>query len=112
MREMHMVTSVLVGMGLDTSTALITDGRFSGSTRGPAIGHVSPEAAVGGSIAVIEDGDEVSYDIPKRRLDVKLSDSELRTRLSKWTPLTRVKMGYLRRYAKLVSSGDTGAILS
>lgn len=112
MREMHMVTSVLVGMGLDTSTALITDGRFSGSTRGPAIGHVSPEAAVGGSIAVIEDGDEVSYDIPKRRLDVKLSDSQLRTRLSKWTPLTRVKMGYLRRYAKLVSSGDTGAILS
>jgi len=111
MREMHMVTSILVGMGLDTTTALITDGRFSGSTRGPAIGHVSPEAAEGGPIAVVRDGDLVSYDIPERRLDVELSDSELKTRLSGWTPPARERRGYLRRYAKMVSSGDKGAIL-
>jgi dihydroxy-acid dehydratase len=111
MREMHMVTSILVGMGLDTTTALVTDGRFSGSTRGPAVGHVSPEAAEGGPIAVVEDGDLVSYDIPKRRLDVELSDSELKARLLRWTPPAREGRGYLRRYAKLVSSGYMGAVL-
>ena len=111
MREMHMVTSVLVGMGLDTTTALITDGRFSGSTRGPAIGYVSPEAAEGGPIAVIEDGDVVSYDISKRKLDIEIPDSELKTRLSRWTPVAQERKGYLRRYARMVTSGDTGAIL-
>jgi dihydroxy-acid dehydratase len=111
MREMHVVTSILVGMGLDTTTALITDGRFSGSTRGPAIGHISPEAAEGGPIAVVKDGDLVSYDIPKRRLDVELSDAELKARLSRWMPPARERRGYLGRYAKMVSSGDMGAIL-
>jgi len=111
MREMHMVSSLLVGMGLDTSVALVTDGRFSGSSRGPMIGHVSPEAAEGGPIAVIKDGDIISYDIPRRKLDVNVSDDELRERLRGWKPPPIVKKGFLRRYVKAVTSSDEGAIL-
>jgi dihydroxy-acid dehydratase len=111
MREMHMVSSILVGMGLDTSVALVTDGRFSGSSRGPMIGYVSPEAAEGGPIAVIKDGDIVSYDIPRRKLDVKVTNDEFRERLRGWKPPPIIKKGLLRRYIKAATSSDEGAIL-
>jgi len=112
MREMLMATSALVGHGLDDDVALVTDGRFSGATRGPCVGHVSPEAAQGGPIALIEDGDRVILDIAKRRLDVALTEEELRRRRDDWTPPEpRVKRGYLARYAGLVTSADKGAIL-
>ena len=84
MREMHAITSMLVGMGLDSEIALITDGRFSGSTRGPAIGYVSPEAFEGGPIAAVENGDKISYSIPKRRIDLLIAQSDLEKRLQKW----------------------------
>jgi dihydroxy-acid dehydratase len=111
MREMHMVASILVGMGLATSVALVTDGRFSGSSRGPMIGHVSPEAAVGGPIALVRDGDIIRYDIPKRRLEVKISDAELRKRRQNWKAPSRKLKGLLSRYARTVTSSDLGAIL-
>jgi len=111
MREMHMITSVLVGMGLDDSVALVTDGRFSGSTRGPAIGHVSPEAALGGSIAAVNDGDVISYDISLRKLEVKISDEELEERLKKIKIPQRVSSRYLTRYSRSVTSADQGAVL-
>ena len=102
-----------MGMGLADEVALITDGRFSGGTRGPCIGHISPEAARGGPIAAIRDGDTIKIDIPKRKLDIAVSDAELKKRLSKWkAPKPKVTRGYLSRYAKLVSSADKGAILS
>ena len=113
MREMLSPTSVLVGMGLDKDVALITDGRFSGATRGACIGHVSPEAAAKGPIAAIQDGDIIEIDIPERRLDVRLSDEEIRKRLSSLPEFEpKIKHGYLRRYAMLVSSADKGAVLS
>jgi len=109
MREMLSPTAAIAGMGLSESVVLITDGRFSGATRGPCIGHVSPEAAEGGPIAVIENGDVIGVDIPKRRLDVELSDEELKKRLDKWKPkLPRVGLGYLGRYSSLVQSADMG----
>ncbi|MDO4867590.1 MAG: dihydroxy-acid dehydratase [Clostridia bacterium] len=112
MREMLNPTSAIVGMGLGESVALITDGRFSGATRGAAIGHVSPEAAAGGTIALVEEGDTIAIDIPNCRIELKVSDEELAERRAKWVcPKPKVKTGYLARYAKLVSSADKGAIL-
>ncbi|MBN1073006.1 dihydroxy-acid dehydratase [Clostridium botulinum] len=112
MREMLQATAAIAGMGLDDSVALITDGRFSGATRGASIGHVSPEAASGGMIGLIEDGDIISIDISNAKLEVKLSDEEIQRRKLKFKPLEpKVKDGYLSRYAKLVSSASEGAIL-
>lgn len=113
MREMLAPTSAIVGMGLADSVALITDGRFSGGTKGPCIGHISPEAAAGGPIAIIEDGDEIEIDIPKRKIELKLSDEEIKKRFKGWKPLPlKIKTGYLARYSKMVSSASTGAIVS
>jgi dihydroxy-acid dehydratase len=112
MREMLLPTAAIVGKGLADSVALITDGRFSGGTRGPCLGHVSPEAMQGGPIAVVEDGDKIVIDIPNRRLDLQISESEVKERLSKWSPPEpKIKTGYLARYSKLVTSANTGAVL-
>ncbi|MCR5474171.1 MAG: dihydroxy-acid dehydratase [Lachnospiraceae bacterium] len=112
MREMLNPTSAIAGMGLGESVALITDGRFSGASRGASIGHVSPEAAVGGPIALIEEGDIICVDIPNTSLNVKVSDEEMENRRSKWKPReAKVTTGYLARYEKLVTSGDKGAVL-
>ena len=112
MREMLNPTSAIVGMGLGSSVALITDGRFSGATRGAAIGHVSPEAAAGGTIALVEEGDQISIDIPNCSIELKVSEAELAKRRMTWVcPEPKDKTGYLVRYAKLVSSADKGAIL-
>ena len=97
-------------MGLDESVALITDGRFSGATRGASIGHVSPEAAVGGVIALVEDGDLVEIDIPARRLELKVDAETLRERRARWKAPERHLTGYARRYAQHVTSGSTGAV--
>lgn len=113
MREMLNPTSAICGMGLGESVALITDGRFSGATRGAAIGHVSPEAAAGGNIALIEEGDMISIDIKNFKINVEVSDDVLEERRAKWVcPEPRIKTGYIARYAKLVSSADKGAVLS
>ena len=112
MREMLNPTSAIAGMGLGDSVALITDGRFSGASRGASIGHVSPEAAVGGPIALIEEGDIIKIDIPNNSLNVDVSDEELAKRKEKWQPReTKITDGYLRRYAALVTSGNRGAVL-
>ena len=112
MREMLSPTAAIVGMGLADDVALITDGRFSGGTQGPCIGHIAPEAQVGGMIAIIQDGDEISIDIPKRKLELKLDDAEIRSRMAKWrAPEIKEKEGYLARYAKFVSSASEGAVL-
>ena len=112
MREMLNPTSVLAGMGLDKDVALLTDGRFSGATRGACIGHISPEAREGGNIALIQDGDIIEIDIPNRTLNVKLSEEELAERKAAWVcPPPKVKSGYLARYAALVTSAATGAVL-
>jgi dihydroxy-acid dehydratase len=112
MREMLNPTSAIAGMGLGSSVALITDGRFSGASRGASIGHVSPEAAVGGPIALVEEGDIISINIPENRLDVLISDEEMASRKAKWQPREpRVTTGYLARYANMVTSGNRGAIL-
>lgn len=112
MREMLNPTSAIVGMGLGSTVALITDGRFSGASRGAAIGHVSPEAAVGGPIALVEEGDIISIDIPGNRLNMKVSEEELAKRRAAWKPRKpRVTDGYLARYQVLVTSGNRGAIL-
>ncbi len=112
MREMLNPTSVLAGMGLDKDVALLTDGRFSGATRGACIGHISPEAMEGGPIAFIEEGDIIEIDIPTRKLSVKLSEEEITKRRSAWQkPVPKVTSGYLARYAILVSSANTGAVL-
>ena len=112
MREMLNPTSAIAGMGLGSSVALITDGRFSGASRGASIGHVSPEAAVGGPIAFIEEGDIISIDIPANTINVKVSDEELKVRKAKWQPREpKVTKGYLARYAKMVTSADKGAVL-
>lgn len=110
MREMLSPTSAIVGMGLGNSVALLTDGRFSGATRGASIGHVSPEAAVGGTIALVEDGDEIEIDIPARVLRVNISDEVLAERKAKWQPPVRELTGYLKRYAQHVTSGSRGAV--
>ena len=112
MREMLNPTSAICGMGLGESVALITDGRFSGATRGASIGHISPEAAAGGLIALVEEGDLISIDIPNCKIELKVSDEVLAKRRAKWVcPEPKVKTGYLARYAKLVTSADKGAIL-
>ncbi|SHI76439.1 dihydroxy-acid dehydratase [Pseudobutyrivibrio xylanivorans] len=112
MREMLNPTSAIAGMGLGSSVALITDGRFSGASRGASIGHVSPEAAVGGPIALVEEGDIIAIDIPNYSMTLKVSDEELAARKAKWQPREpRVTTGYLRRYAAQVTSGNRGAIL-
>ena len=112
MREMLNPTSAIMGMGLGSSVALITDGRFSGASRGACIGHVSPEAAVGGPIALVEEGDIIAIDIDANTLNVKVSDEELAKRKENWKPRTpNVTTGYLARYASLVTSGNRGAVL-
>jgi len=112
MREMLSPTAAIAGMGLSESVALITDGRFSGGTRGPCIGHISPEAMEGGVIAIIKDGDRIRIDIPKRKIDVLLSDKEIKDRFSTWKPLKpKITKGYLARYAKMVTSAGTGAVM-
>jgi len=112
MREMLNPTSAIAGMGLGSSVALITDGRFSGASRGASIGHVSPEAAVGGPIAFVEEGDIISINIPENKLDVKISEEEMAARKAKWQPREpKVTTGYLARYRELVTSGNRGAIL-
>jgi dihydroxy-acid dehydratase len=109
MREMLAPTSAIVGVGRDRDVALLTDGRFSGGSRGAAIGHISPEAAEGGPIAVVKNGDQIEIDIPGRKLNLLISKEELRKRLSKWKPPKKELKGYLKRYARLVTSGSTGA---
>ena len=112
MREMLNPTSAIAGMGLGASVALITDGRFSGASRGASIGHVSPEAAVGGPIALVEEGDIIAINIPENTLDMKVSQEELEARRARWQPREpKITSGYLARYANLVTSGNTGAIL-
>ena len=111
MREMLSPTSAIAGMGLDTSVALLTDGRFSGGTRGAAIGHISPEAAEGGMIAFVREGDRIAIDIPAKKITLKVSDAELKKRQKGFAPpVPAIKTGYLARYAKLVTSASTGAI--
>ena len=112
MREMLNPTSAIAGMGLGSSVALITDGRFSGASRGASIGHVSPEAAVGGPIALVEEGDIIKINIPELSIQLDVSEEELAERKSKWVPREpKVKTGYLARYASMVTSGNRGAIL-
>jgi len=112
MREMLAPTATLMGLGLGESVALITDGRFSGGTRGPCIGHISPEAMEGGPIAFVKDGDTIELDIPARKIELKVSDSELETRKKAWKmPPPKIKDGWLARYAKVVTSANTGAVV-
>ena len=113
MREMLMPTSALAGMGLAEDVALLTDGRFSGATRGASVCHVSPEAAAGGVIALVEEGDQVVLDIPGKRLELNVPDDELGRRRQAWSlPVASVTEGYLARYAAMVSSASEGAILT
>jgi dihydroxy-acid dehydratase len=112
MREMLSPTSAIVGMGLSDDVALITDGRFSGGTRGPCVGHVSPEAASGGPIGLVKDGDEIHINIPERKIELHVDDEELQKRRTGHEPREpKVRKGYLARYAKLVSSAAEGAVL-
>nr|HPK45655.1 dihydroxy-acid dehydratase [Spirochaetota bacterium] len=111
MREMLTPTSVIAGMGMDKEVALITDGRFSGATRGSSIGHISPEAASGGPIAIVKDGDIIEIDIPAKKLTLKLDDKEIKARLAKWkAPKPKITSGYMYRYSLMVSSADRGAV--
>lgn len=113
MREMLAPTAAIAGMGLADDVALITDGRFSGGTRGPCIGHISPEAAAGGPIAVIEDGDIINIDISGRKINLELSGDAIKQRLGQWrAPEPKVKTGYLARYQKMVTSANTGAVVN
>jgi dihydroxy-acid dehydratase len=111
MREMLAPTATLMGLGLGDSVALITDGRFSGGTRGPCIGHISPEAAEGGPIALVDDGDLIRLDIPNRKLELLVDEEELACRKAAWrAPEAKIKTGWLARYAKVVTSANTGAV--
>jgi dihydroxy-acid dehydratase len=113
MREMLAPTAALAGLGLDTSVSLITDGRFSGGTRGPCVGHISPEAYRGGPIAALREGDIIEIDIPGRRIRAAVAERELRHRLKDWKPPPRrLRSGYLARYAVTVSSASLGAVLT
>ena len=112
MREMLNPTSAIMGMGLGSSVVLITDGRFSGATRGACIGHVTPEAASGGIIGIVEDGDIISVNIPENRIELKVSDEEVANRMKNFVPKQKQLSGYLKRYAALVSGGASGAILN
>jgi dihydroxy-acid dehydratase len=112
MQEMLSPTSYIMGAGLGESVALITDGRFSGGTRGACIGHVSPEAAVGGPIGLVKEGDIIAIDIPNHSINVKVSDEELAARKQQWKPRPpRITTGYLAKYATMATSADTGAVL-
>lgn len=112
MREMLAPTAAIVGLGLADSVALITDGRFSGGTKGPCIGHISPEASAGGPIAIIKDGDTIEIDITNRKIEVKLSKMEIAKRFKNWRPVApKIKTGYLARYSRMVTSADKGAVL-
>jgi dihydroxy-acid dehydratase len=112
MRELSLPAAILVGMGLGDSVAMVTDGRFSGATRGPCVGHVCPEAALGGPLAALRDGDVIEIDIPNRVLCARLSDAELRDRLVDWTPPSReIPPGFLRLYADRVGPASQGAVL-
>ena len=112
MREMLNQTSAIAGMGLGSTVALITDGRFSGASRGASIGHVCPEAAVGGPIALVEEGDIIAIDINANTINVKISDEEMQARRAKWQPREpKITTGYLARYASLVSAACKGAVL-
>jgi dihydroxy-acid dehydratase len=112
MREMLSPTSAIVGMGLSTSVGLLTDGRFSGGTKGPCVGHVSPEAAAGGPIGLVRDGDIIVIDIPARKLELKVGAEELARRKASWKALApKINTGYLARYARMVQSASTGAIV-
>jgi dihydroxy-acid dehydratase len=112
MREMLSPTSAIMGMGLGSSVALITDGRFSGASRGACVGHVSPEAAVGGNIALVEEGDIIDIDINANTLNFRISEEELEARRAKWQPREpKITTGYLSRYVEMVTSGNRGAIL-
>jgi dihydroxy-acid dehydratase len=112
MRELSIPAAILVGQGLSESVAMITDGRFSGATRGPCIGHISPEAAIKGPIAIVKDGDEIEIDIPRRRLDLHVSEVEISNRLKKLPPKEEEPIhGFLAIYRHLVSQADEGAIL-
>ncbi|MFA5517129.1 MAG: dihydroxy-acid dehydratase, partial [Desulfuromonadales bacterium] len=111
MREMLAPTAALMGLGLGDCVALITDGRFSGGTRGPCVGHISPEAAEGGPIALVEEGDLIRLDIPKRQLNLVVDESTLATRRARWQkPEPKIKTGWLARYADVVTSAGTGAV--
>ncbi|MGA9755346.1 MAG: dihydroxy-acid dehydratase, partial [Desulfobaccales bacterium] len=111
MREMLTPTSAIAGMGLDKEVALLTDGRFSGGTRGAAIGHISPEAAEGGPIALVHEGDRIKIDIPGKSLTLLVDEAELARRRQNWQPPEpKVKQGYLSRYSRMVSSGSQGAV--
>jgi dihydroxy-acid dehydratase len=113
MRELSLPAAILVGMGLSDSVAMVTDGRFSGATRGPCVGHVCPEAALGGPLAALRDGDVIEIDVHNRRIDARLSDEELHQRLASWAPPTKaVPPGYLRLYADVVGSASEGATLA
>jgi dihydroxy-acid dehydratase len=111
MREMLNLTSAIMGMGLGDSVALITDGRFSGATRGACVGHITPEAASGGLIGIVKDGDIISINIPENKIELKVDEGEIAERLKNFTPKTKELKGYLKRYAQLVSGGAYGAIL-
>ena len=112
MREMLNPTSAIAGMGLGSTVALITDGRFSGASRGASIGHVSPEAAVGGTIALVEEGDRIKINIPEMKLELDVPEEELAKRRAGWKPrMPKVTEGYLARYAQMVTSGATGAVM-
>ena len=112
MREMLAPTSSIMGMGLGDSVALITDGRFSGATRGACVGHITPEAASGGLIGVVKDGDIIKIDIPNNTIELQVDEAELDERMKNFTPKTKELSGYLKRYAKLVSGGAFGAIVN
>jgi dihydroxy-acid dehydratase len=112
MQEMLTPTSAIAGMKLDAHVALLTDGRFSGGTRGAAIGHISPEAMQKGPIAIVQDEDLISIDIPAKKLTLKVSDQEIEERLSKWSPpQPKITHGYMARYARMVSSASEGAVV-
>lgn len=112
MREMLNPTSAIMGSGLGDSVALITDGRFSGATRGAAIGHVSPEAAVGGTIALVQEGDLIEIDIPNHTVQLLADENEIKKRKAAWVPKEqKIQKGYLKRYARSVTSGSSGAVL-
>jgi dihydroxy-acid dehydratase len=110
MREMLTPTSAIAGMGLDKDVALITDGRFSGATRGASIGHISPEAAEGGAVAIVEEGDIIEIDIPNRQINVKLSDDEIENRFKTWKPVVKESSEVLKRFGQMVTSADKGAV--
>ena len=111
MREMLSPTAAIAGMGLDKDVALLTDGRFSGGTRGAAIGHISPEAAAGGPIALVHEGDAIAINIPQKSLNLKVTEAELAQRREQWTPPEpKIKQGYAYRYSRLVTSGSQGAV--